>query len=162
MTRKGLMNVADRLSSWLEVVSGIALMAIMILTGCDIVGRTFGRPIPGTYEIVSFAGGIVIGLALPVTTRIRGHVMVDLIVSRVSRRTRDFLHTLTRLMVIILFLLLSYAIIKMGINIRASGEVTPVLSLPFYFVAYAFAGACLINCLILVTDIMRGGGEFHE
>ena len=162
MTGKGLMNVTDRLSSWLEVVSGVALIAIMILTGCDIVGRAFGRPIPGTYEIVSFAGGIVIGLALPVTTRIRGHVMVDLIIGRVSARTRDFLHASTRLMVIALFLLLSYAIIRMGINLHASGEVTPVLSLPFYFVAHAFAGACLVNCLILIADIMRGGGEIHE
>lgn len=162
MKKKGLMNVSNRLSTFLEVVAGIALITLMILTGCDIVGRAFGRPIPGTYEIVSFAGGIVIGLAMPVTSRVRGHVMMDIVTSHLSARALTVLHTVTRLMVIALFLLLSYAIVKMGMNLRASGEVTPVLSLPFYFIAYAFAGACLVNCLILISDIMKGGGALHE
>jgi TRAP-type C4-dicarboxylate transport system permease small subunit len=162
MTNKSLMDISERFSTWLEIVSGVALIAIMVLTGCDIVGRAFGHPIAGTYEIVSFAGGIVIGLAMPVTSLARGHVMVDLVTAHVSKPVGNILHVITRVMVIILFLLLSYAITKMGINLHTSGEVTPVLSLPFYFVAYAFAGACLVECFILVGDLTKGGGDIHE
>jgi TRAP-type C4-dicarboxylate transport system permease small subunit len=162
MTKKGLMDVSDRLSTWFEIVAGVALMGIMVLTGCDIVGRVFGHPIPGTFEIVSFAGGIVIGLAMPVTSRVRGHVIVDLIIAHVSKGASNVLHIITRLMVIVLFLLLIYAMTKMGMNLHDSGEVTPVLSLPFYLIAYAFAGACFVECLILIGDIVKGGGDPNE
>lgn len=159
MIKKILREASSRISTWLEVIAGIAIVAVMILTGCDIVGRAFGRPIPGTYEIVSFAGGLVIGLALPVTSRVRGHVMVDLITARISSRAAGVLHGITRLMGIALFLLLSYAIVRMGMQLKEAGEVTPVLSLPFHLVAYLLAGACFVESLILAGDLVRGGGE---
>ncbi len=162
MMRKVLTDMSNRISTWLEVIAGVAIVLVMILTGCDIVGRAFGRPIPGTYEIVSFAGGLVIGLALPVTSRVRGHVMVDLITARISSRAAGVLHGITRVMGIALFLLLSYAIARMGMQLKEAGEVTPVLSLPFHLVAYLIAGACFVECLILVGDIARGGGASHE
>ncbi len=159
---KFFMGISGRLSKWLEVIAGVALVAVMVLTGCDIVGRAFGRPIPGAYEIVSFAGGLVIGLAMPVTSLTGGHVMVDLIIARVSSRTSTVLHIITRLMGILMFLLLGYAIIKMGIQLKEAGEVTPVLSLPFHLVAYLIAGACIVESLILAGDIVRGGGDARE
>lgn len=162
MIRKVLTEITNRISTWLEVVAGVAIVLVMVLTGCDIIGRAFGRPIPGTYEIVSFAGGLVIGLALPVTSRVRGHVMVDLITARVSSRTAGVLHAITRLMGIALFLLLGYAIARMGVQLKEAGEVTPVLSLPFHLVAYLIAGACFVESLILVGEIAKGGGETHE
>ena len=57
-------------------------MLVMLLTGSDIVGRALRMPIPGTYELVSFAGGLVIGLAVPVTSRGKGHVIVDILLER--------------------------------------------------------------------------------
>ena len=48
----------------MEAVAGIALIAVMLLIGCDIVGRIFGYPVPGAYELVSLAGGLIIGLAV--------------------------------------------------------------------------------------------------
>jgi TRAP-type C4-dicarboxylate transport system permease small subunit len=162
MSKKGLMGVSERLSTVFEIIAGVALVGVMVLTGCDIVGRAFGHPIRGTYEIVSFAGGIIIGLATPITSLMRGHVLVDLLTTHVSERTKNALHVITRFMVIILFLLLSYALANMGESLRVAGETTSVLSLPFYPVAYGVSGACLVECLILACDILRGGGELHE
>jgi TRAP-type C4-dicarboxylate transport system permease small subunit len=162
MMKRALTDVSNLFSTGMEIIAGVALVAVMLLTGCDIVGRAFGHPIPGTYEIVSFAGGLVIGMAMPVTSRARAHVIVDLVTAHVSERAGSVLHVITRVMGIALFLLMGYAIIKMAGQLRASGEVTPVLSLPFYLVAYAIAGACFIESLILTGDITRGGGGAHE
>jgi TRAP-type C4-dicarboxylate transport system permease small subunit len=145
-------------SKWLEVIAGIALILVMLLTGCDIVGRAFGMPILGTYELVSFAGGLVIGLAVPATSRVKGHVIVDILLEMVSVRTRFIINTITRLMGVFLFLLISYALIRMGTYIRLSGEVTSVLHLPFYPVAYAMGGAFFVESLILVTDLGKKTG----
>lgn len=162
MRAKGLLDISGRLSTWCEIISGAVLIVAMVLTGCDIVGRIFNHPIPGTYEVVSFSGGIVLGLAMPSTSFARGHVIVDLVTSHVSKKIAAVLHLITRIMVIVLFLLLCYTSIKMGNSLRSAGELTPVLQLPFYFVAYGIAGASIIECLILVSDMARGGGEVHE
>ena len=162
MIKKVLMGISDRISNWMEVFAGIVLVLIMVVTGCDIVGRIFGSPIPGTYEMVSFAGGLVIGLALPVTSRERAHVVVDIVTSRVSSRAGAMLHVITRLMVIALFLLLGYATIRMGIDFRAYGQVTPVLGFPYYPVAYIISGACFVESLVLVVDLLKGGEARHE
>ena len=162
MLKRFLMSISDRISNLMEVFAGILLVLIMVITDCDIIGRIFGTPIPGTYEMVSFAGGMVIGLALPVTSRERAHVIVDIVTSRVSSRAGAILHVMTRLMVIALFLLLGYAFIRMGIDFRAYGQVTPVLGFPYYPVTYIISGACFIESLVLVVDCIKGGDVRHE
>ena len=162
MKKSLLMSISDRISTWMEILAGVVLVLIMVVTGCDIVGRIFGSPIPGTYEMVSFAGGLVIGLALPVTSRERAHVIVDIVTLRVSSRTGAVLHVITRLMVIALFLLLGYATIRMGIDFRAYGQVTPVLGFPYYPVAYIISGACFVESLVLIVDLIKGGDVRHE
>ena len=61
----------------------------------------------------------------------------------------------TRLIGIILFLLAGYGMVMMGMRLKASGEVTAVLAFPFYYVAYAFGGAFLIQTLVLLSEIME-------
>ena len=162
MIKRVLMGISGRISTWMEVLAGVVLVLVMVVTGCDIVGRIFGSPVPGTYEMVSFAGGLVIGLALPVTSRERAHVIVDIVTSKVSSRAGAILHMTTRLMVIALFLLLGYAFIRMGIDFRTHGQVTPVLGFPYYPVAYIISGACFIESLVLIVDLIKGGDVRHE
>ena len=137
----------------MEIVAGIALIGVMLLIGTDIVGRIFGCPVPGTYEIVSLAGGLIIGLALPATSRAKGHVSTDLLTGKLSEKARTFLAVMTRLVGIVVFLLAGYGMVMMGVRLKVSGEVTAVLALPFYYVAYAIGGAFLIQTLILFTEI---------
>jgi len=60
MITKILEGLANKSSSGLEVIAGIALISVMLLTGCDIVGRAFRMPILGAFELVSFAGGLAL------------------------------------------------------------------------------------------------------
>lgn len=153
--KKLLSVLSDRLSTWMEVIAGITLIAVMLLIGLDIVGRVFGRPVPGTYEVVSFAGGLILGLALPATSRAKGHVSTDLLLEKISGKPKIFLAVITRLIGIVIFLLSGYGMIMMGVRLRYSGEVTAVLALPFYYVAYAIGGAFLIQTLVLFSEIFE-------
>jgi len=58
----------------MEVIAGSALLFIMFLTTCDVVLRAFGKPIVGTYELVSFGGGIIVGFAIPITSLSKSHL----------------------------------------------------------------------------------------
>lgn len=139
----------------MEIVAGIALIGVMLLIGADIVGRIFGCPVPGTYETVSLAGGLIVGLALPATSRAKGHVSTDILLGKLSEKSRLFLAVITRCIGMGIFLLAGFGMIWMGIRLKFSSEVTAVLALPFYYVAYAVGGAFLMQTLILFSEIFE-------
>lgn len=139
----------------MQIIAGVCLVFMMILTGFDIVGRAFGHPVPGTYEIVSALGGIVAGLAMPRTSWVRGHVTLDLLTERLSRRRRVVLSTITRLIGSSLFLLMGYSIVCIGLDLQRSQEVTPVLRLPTHLVAYGMGTAFLAVCAVLIVSMFR-------
>jgi TRAP-type C4-dicarboxylate transport system permease small subunit len=143
------------LSTCLEIIAGIALIGVMLLIGSDIVGRFFGCPVPGAYEIVSLAGGLIVGLALPATSRTKGHVSTDLLLAKLSEKPKLFCTVMTRFIGIGMFLLAAYGTVMMGMRLKASGEVTAVLAFPFYYAAYAIGGAFFIQALILLSEIFE-------
>ena len=153
--KKLLNKISGRLSAWMEIVAGIGLIGVMVLIGTDIIGRIFGYPVPGTYEIVSLTGGLIIGFALPATSLAKGHVSADILIGKLSEKPRLFLNVKTRLIGMMVFLLAGYGMVMMGVRLKVSGEVTAVLALPFYYVTYAVGGAFLIQSLILASDIFE-------
>jgi TRAP-type C4-dicarboxylate transport system permease small subunit len=146
----------------LGVVAGASLLLLMTLTVVDVVLRGFRRPIAGTYELVAFAGALVIGLAMPLTQRARGHIYVEVIVSRLPRRARDAFHFVTRLMVIALFAVIGWNLVKYGMTLMKSGEVSLTLQIPFWPFAFALAVGCLFQCLVCVEEIARILGGRYE
>ena len=153
--KKLLKKVTGRLSAWMEIVAGIGLIGVMVLIGADIIGRIFGYPVPGTYEIVSLTGGLIIGFALPATSRVKGHVSADILLGKLPEKPRLVLNVTTRLIGMVVFLLAGYGMVIMGVRLKVSGEVTAVLALPFYYVAYAVGGAFLMQCLILLSEVFE-------
>jgi len=150
-------RIVHRLSGWLEIIAGGALVIVMLLSGADVVGRTFGRPIPGAYEIISFAGGLVLGFAIPASAIGKVHVIVDLVIAKLTPGPRTALHFISRLLGAGLLCATGYALIMMGSKLRATGEVTPVLQLPFYPIAYAMGLAFLVTTLILLLESISKG-----
>lgn len=148
-----LKNLSGRLSAWMEVLAGVALIGVMLLIGADIVGRIFGHPVPGTYEIVSIAGGLIIGLALPATSKAKGHVSTDFLLEKISARSRLALTVGTRIIGIFIFVLAGWGMVVMGVRLKTSGEVTAVLALPFFYAAYAIGGAFFVQTLVLLSEI---------
>jgi TRAP-type C4-dicarboxylate transport system permease small subunit len=148
----------QRFSNWLENFAGTVLVAIMLLSGAEVVGRMFGKPIQGTYEIVSYAGGLVLGFAIPVSVLMKVHIIVDLLVEKISLGPKFVLHVIARLMGAAIFTLMGYALIRMASNFRVKGDFTPVLQLPLYPIVYAMGAAFLLAALILITEATKRGG----
>ena len=42
-----------------------------------------------------------------------------------------------------------------ALDLRSAGEVTPTLRLPFYPVTLGVGASCLIECLVMVADIVK-------
>ena len=86
-----------RTAAGLNGVSAAAVVFIMLLTCADVVMRLFGRPIPGTYELVGYFGAVIVAFAMAYTSVERGHIAVELLVDRLPRRPRHVVEALSAL-----------------------------------------------------------------
>ncbi|OGP54434.1 MAG: hypothetical protein A2Y65_09630 [Deltaproteobacteria bacterium RBG_13_52_11] len=158
---KGLLNTVKGVSSFLNIIAGVALTFLMCLTIADVILRFFRRPIVGTYELVAFSGAVGIGFALPLTSWARQHIFVDFVIMKFSRKVKDAFNVATRCLVIALLLLVSWNMFKFGQTLQNAGEVSPTLQIPFYPIAYAVGVCFFILCLVFVCDIIKiSGGEY--
>jgi len=148
-------NSIGRLSHFINVIAGIAITFIMFLTVLDVILRSFRRPIIGTYELVAFSGAVVVGFAIPLTSWMRGHIYVDIFTGKLSKAARSIFNVITRCMGMGLFFLIGWNLIRVGMDLHKSGEVSLTLQLPFYPVAYGVAVACFVECLVLLADMVK-------
>ena len=151
-------NPADILrsvSKLLNIIAGIAVTVMMLLTVADVLLRAGGHPIIGTFEIVALSLALVIGFGIPQVSLDRGHVYMDILLDKLSKRGKNVLNTITRLFCIIFFLPLGYNLFNVGARFHASGEVSPTIKIPFYPVAYGVAICCLLECCVFIFDIVR-------
>jgi TRAP-type C4-dicarboxylate transport system permease small subunit len=152
---ESLLGKVKGISNFLNIIAGISLSFLMFLTVTDVILRYFRRPIVGTYELVAFSGAVVIGFALPFTSWMRGHIYVDFLILRFSQRVRNFFNISTRCLVIVLFFLIGWNLIKYGMDLQKSGEVSLTLQMPFYPVAYGMGICCFFQCMVMVCDILK-------
>ena len=150
------------LSRVMEVVAGVFLVFMMLLTTFDVILRIFGRPIIGTYEMVAFSGGIVIGFSVPITSWVRGQIFVDFFYQKFSKKIQNLFNYVTRCMSIVLFIFTAVNLMRMATDMYRSGEVSLTLQLPFYPIAYGIGFAFFVQVLVLITDIAKiAGGEYE-
>jgi len=143
------------ISKLLNTIAGIAVTFMMLLTVADVLLRASGHPIIGTFEIVSLLLALVIGFGIPQVSLDRGHVYMDFLVEKLSEKGRRMMTTFTRILCLILFASIGYKLFSVGAKFHASGEVSPTIMLPFYPVAYGVAVCCLLECCVLISDIVR-------
>jgi TRAP-type C4-dicarboxylate transport system permease small subunit len=159
---EAMFGIVERISKGLQVVAGIALTFIILLTGADVLLRLFGRPIIGTYEIVGLSGAVVIGFAIPMTSWLRGHIYVDFLYQRLPKPLRNTLNIITRLIGIGAFGTIGWNLFLLGLDLYTSGEVSLTRHLPFYPVAYGLGVCCFMQCVVLITDIFKVIGGTYE
>jgi TRAP-type C4-dicarboxylate transport system permease small subunit len=75
---------------------------------------------------------------------------------------RKVLNVVTKVLGIVLFLLITWNVVLLGNDLRESGEVSIVLRMPFYPVAYAIGICCFLQCLVLLCDIVKIIGGKNE
>lgn len=149
-------------SGFMNAIAAIGLTFIMLLTILDVILRSFKMPIVGTYELVAFTGGIIIGFAIPLTSWKRGHVYVDFLIQKLPPGSRDIVNIWTRLIVLIFFAIVGVTLFKHGGYLYSTKEITPTLQIPFYPVVFGIAIACILECFIMIGDIVKIAGGQYE
>lgn len=136
-------------------LAGAAIVAMMLLTCADVVLRLFSRPIPGTYELVSFFGAVSVAFAMAHTCVEKGHIAVSVLVQLLPRRGRETVDALTSALTLILFALIAWRSVLYAEDLLRSGEVSLTLQLPFYPFVHGIGLSAAVVCLVLLSDLLR-------
>ena len=157
-----LLGVASTLSRWMNGIAAVALGFMILLTVADVILRYFRRPIIGTYEMVALSGAVIIGFSLPFTSLMKGHVNVDFLTLKLSPKGRKTFSSISKCLGIILFLVIGWNLIILGMDFYNVGEVTPTRHLPIYPVLYGVGVCCFFESLVLLCDIVKILREEYE
>jgi len=144
-----------RFNRYLFIISGCAVVFMMLLTVADTILRFFKKPIVGTYELVGLAAAIVLGFSIPYTTSLKGHITVDFFTMKFKPKTKQVCLVITRILGIILFAFMGYELIRMSLDLKNSGEVSSTLQLPFYPIAFGIGICLFFQVITLIADTIR-------
>jgi TRAP-type C4-dicarboxylate transport system permease small subunit len=140
-------------------VAAAFLAAMMLLTVADVAGRWFfARPIHGTFELVELLLACTFFLALPAVFLRDGHIVVDVIDSRLPRAV-PWLKRFALVVAAAMLGVIAWRSWLFAGNALAFGDVTSDLSLPliWYWIPLlvGIAGAAVAAAVLAVAR--RGG-----
>jgi TRAP-type C4-dicarboxylate transport system permease small subunit len=133
------------------------LAAMMVLTASDVTLRyVFNRPIVGSCDLTEYMMAILVSFSLAYCAFYRGHVSVDIIVSHLPRRAQAAIDSVTRLLGIFLFALITWQSWVYMKLLFASGLESTVLLIP----RYPFAGLVFLGSAFLTLALLANFLEF--
>ncbi len=131
------------------------LVTMILLTCANILFRLVWVPVRGTFELMGYFGAITTAFALGYTQMKRGHVAVDILVLRFSRKTQRTLNGINHFVCMIFFALVGWQIAEYGTTLWNTGEVTETLRVIYYPFTYCVALGCATLSLVFMTDLLK-------
>jgi TRAP-type C4-dicarboxylate transport system permease small subunit len=160
------MPILDKIDTLLGrillVLSGAAVLALMLLATGNVVLRIFHAPFGGTYEIVSFMGALGVAFALASTQRGKGHIVVDILSSRYPRPVKRLIDALSAAISALFFGIVARQVLVWGMSLMAAGELSETLKIVYYPFVFGVAvgfGLLTLTCLL---DIFRAFWKCEE
>ena len=139
----------------LAISAGTALIAMMLFTAVDVVLRTAGRPIAGSFEIIGWLSAASMALALGYTQAHRGHVAMTLISDRLSGRGALIVRALNEIIALAMFAVASYYLFRYGSVLQSSGSLSETLRIVVYPWVYLVATGCSALVVMLALDLVQ-------
>jgi len=152
-----LINLITRpIVSLLKSIAMGILLIMMLLTAMDVIFRyIFNRPITGSYELIEFMMAILVSFGIAYCAVTGGHVSVDLVVARFSEKTQTIIESITSLLSLGLFILVTWQnVLYIKENLNSKLE-SAVLFIPVYpFIAFVAIGFAVL-CFVLLSNFIR-------
>ena len=155
MTMALLDRIDSLLSRLLLALSGAAVLVLMGVATGNVVLRIFSIPYRGTYEVVSFLGAIGVAFALACTQRTKGNIVVDILSSRYPAPLKRVVDAASALICAVFFGIVASQIVRWGMRIMASGEVSETLKIIYHPYIFCVAAGFALLTLTCLLDIPR-------
>jgi TRAP-type C4-dicarboxylate transport system permease small subunit len=148
-------QVVRLLSKFCNRIAQLAVVAMMLLVVGNILLRVVWKPILGTYDFVSFIAAILIAFAIAYCAVLRGHIQVELVVARFPQRVQAIIGSITGILSLGIFALITWQCVVLGNNMWRLGQVSATVHLPFYPYIYGTSFGCALLCVVILVDLIK-------
>jgi TRAP-type C4-dicarboxylate transport system permease small subunit len=153
----GLFKTFERatgLLSYILFAVAMALVAcLMFLTAVDVIGRFFGRPIIGSYQMSELMQVWIVCLSWPYAARVMAHVRVDMIVEKLPKHMQRNIDILMHLIVLAIFGLISWQGVELVMRTSAMGELVGIINVPLSPFQIVVPLGAFATILVLVAQL---------
>jgi TRAP-type C4-dicarboxylate transport system permease small subunit len=133
-----------QVTRWLARIACLILAVVAVITFCDVIARYFfNRPFSFTVEGTELAMGLIVFLSVGLTTHEDGHISVDVVTIRLADWTRALLGLVTNTLAFGFLILLSWRLWLRADVLLAKGDLTQILLVPVWPVAFAMAAGSI-------------------
>jgi TRAP-type C4-dicarboxylate transport system permease small subunit len=148
----------------IRVVNGVGTVVLgmmVLLTVVDVVLRLFlNRPIRGALEIVEFLMVIVVFSAIAYTGLLKGHIVIQILPSRLPERLRAILDSIADLISIGFCGLIIWQGIAQALMSRMRNDISGVLSVPVSPFYYVLVLGMVLMGLIFLVNLLDSVGRW--
>lgn len=132
------------------------MLGLLFLLGtADVIGRyLFNRPITGTVEMGRLLLALMVVFSWGHTQILKGHVNVDMFLSRFPPRARAITNFTTTLLVLVFFSLFAWQSAVAAELYHRSGQLIYVLEWPLAPFQLIVSMGTLMFCLVLILDMI--------
>ncbi|HUL23540.1 MAG TPA: TRAP transporter small permease [Thermodesulfobacteriota bacterium] len=158
--------LAKGLHATIRAINGagtVVLGVMVLLTVADVVLRLFlDRPIRGALEIVEFLMVIVVFSAIAYTGLLKGHIVIQILPSRLPERPRAILDSIADLISIGFCCLLIWQGIAQAQMTRLRNDISGVLSIPVSPFYYVVVLGMVLMGLVLLANLLDSVGRWTK
>ncbi len=144
----------------LGIIAAVLLMAMMLITTVDVVGRYIVKqPLPGAYELIELMLAINIFMALPLVCLKDEHITVTVLLEGLSRRVRQVHAGIVSLLSAGVLAVVAWRLYAHAAQLASYGDVTMFLRLPRGPIGYTMALLTALGAaatVILAIDYLKG------
>jgi TRAP-type C4-dicarboxylate transport system permease small subunit len=148
-------RVVRLLSKFCDQIAQAGVFALFLLVFGNILLRKFWKPFFGAYDYVCFIAAIIVAFALANCAVQRGHTQVELVVTRFSRRVQGIIGSITGILSLGFFSLVTWRCIVLANDMWRKGELSMTALLPFHPYIYAVAFGCALLSLVILVDLIK-------
>ena len=141
-----------RVTTWLARIAAFILALLAVVTFCDVIGRYFfNAPFTFTVEMTELAMGLIVYLAVGLTTHDNEHISVDFVTLRLSEWTRALFGVITNALALAFLCIMIWRMWLQAAALLAKGDVTQVWRVAIWPVAFvmAFGGIFFLTGVLL-------------
>ncbi|MEA1966702.1 MAG: TRAP transporter small permease [Thermodesulfobacteriota bacterium] len=154
-----MLNILKKINSLQVFCGGCLLILMAFLTCANIVFRQFGMPVRGTFEIMGFLGAVIFGLSLGYSHEKKEHLYVSLIFDHFPKKIKQVVQKINLFVCIVFFSLVSWQLIKKGMNLKSVGEVSETLRIAYFPFILVLSLGLAVLVLLFVYEFFKKDGE---
>lgn len=136
-------------------LAAACLIVVMLLVVASVTARFFGTAISGSYELTQLLISVTIAFSLVYTAMHKGHVVVQVVLTRLPARVRRIAGVLISLLSLVFWGLVAWGGAKFAIG-KGLKETSETLDIPHLPFRAMFALGILLFALSYLPAVVKG------